>query len=48
MDGRPTAFKTKEEVLVKINNNDIASLAHSKWRCQYHIVFRPNIDDGNL
>ena len=26
---------------MKINNNDIASLAHSKWRCQYHIVFSP-------
>jgi len=22
-------------------NNDIGSLAHSKWRCQYHIVFAP-------
>lgn len=22
-------------------NNDIASLSHSKWRCQYHIVFAP-------
>ena len=22
-------------------NQDIASLAHSKWRCQYHIVFAP-------
>ena len=26
---------------MKINNNDIASLAHSKWRCRYHIVFSP-------
>ena len=26
---------------MKINKNDIASLAHSKWRCQYHIVFSP-------
>lgn len=26
---------------MKINNNDITSLAHSKWRCQYHIVFPP-------
>ena len=25
----------------KINNNDISSLSHSKWRCQYHIVFAP-------
>ena len=22
-----------------MNNNDISSLSHSKWRCQYHIVF---------
>ncbi|MBQ4547563.1 MAG: transposase, partial [Oscillospiraceae bacterium] len=21
--------------------NDINSLSHSKWRCQYHIVFAP-------
>ncbi len=21
--------------------NDIQSLTHSKWRCQYHIVFAP-------
>ena len=21
--------------------NDIQSLSHSKWRCQYHIVFAP-------
>jgi len=21
--------------------NDIKSLSHSKWRCQYHIVFAP-------
>ena len=24
-----------------INNKDINSLSHSKWRCQYHIVFAP-------
>ena len=23
------------------NINDVSSLAHSKWRCQYHIVFAP-------
>lgn len=23
------------------NNNDINSLSHSKYRCQYHIVFAP-------
>ena len=22
-------------------SNDVNSLAHSKWRCQYHIVFAP-------
>ena len=22
-------------------NNDISSLAHSKWNCKYHIVFAP-------
>ena len=22
-------------------NNDIESLSHTKWRCQYHIVFAP-------
>ena len=21
--------------------NDIQSLSHSKWRCQYHVVFAP-------
>lgn len=24
-----------------MNINDIESLSHSKWRCQYHIVFAP-------
>lgn len=24
-----------------MNNKDISSLSHSKWRCQYHIVFSP-------
>jgi len=24
-----------------MKNNDIGSLAHTKWRCQYHIVFAP-------
>jgi len=23
------------------NFNDVSSLSHSKWRCQYHIVFAP-------
>ena len=26
-----------------INNNDIKSLAHTKWNCKYHIVFAPKI-----
>lgn len=24
-------------------NNDISSLAHSKWNCKYHIVFAPKL-----
>ena len=24
-----------------MNNNDVKSLSHSKWRCQYHIAFAP-------
>ena len=24
-----------------ISENDINSLSHSKWRCQYHVVFAP-------
>ncbi len=24
-----------------MSKNDISSLSHSKWRCQYHIVFAP-------
>ena len=24
-----------------MKNNDVQSLSHSKWRCQYHIVFSP-------
>ena len=26
---------------MKLNNNEIKSSAHSKYRCQYHIVFAP-------
>lgn len=37
--GQPHS-KAKEEIFMK-SNNDIASLSHSKWRCQYHIVFAP-------
>ena len=35
--GLPTKY-FKEESLM---NNDISSLAHSKWNCKYHIVFAP-------
>ncbi len=35
--GLPTAFEAKGGFVVK----DINSLSHSKWRCQYHIVFAP-------
>ena len=24
-----------------MNNKDISSLSHSKWRCHYHVVFSP-------
>ena len=24
-----------------MKNKDVQSLSHSKWRCQYHIVFSP-------
>ena len=27
--------------MLKKNNNEIKSTAHSKYRCQYHIVFAP-------
>ena len=26
---------------MKNQNNDIFSLAHTRWKCQYHIVFTP-------
>lgn len=26
---------------MKLNNNEIKSSAHSKYRCHYHIVFAP-------
>jgi putative transposase len=35
--GLPTASKAKGGFVL----NDINSLSHSKWRCQYHIVFAP-------
>lgn len=30
------------------NKNDIASLSHSKWRYQYHIVFAPKYRRQNI
>ena len=27
--------------MFKKNNNEIKHIAHSKYRCQYHIVFTP-------
>ena len=30
------------------NKNDIASLSHSKWSCQYHIVFAPKYRRQNI
>ena len=40
---RPHYKKTKEELIMlkKAEKNEIKSLAHSKYRCQYHIVFAP-------
>ena len=31
----------KEDVTMKNQNNDTFSLAHTRWKCQYHIVFCP-------
>ncbi len=31
-----------------MKNNDIQSLSHSKWRCQYHIVFSPKYRRQNI
>lgn len=31
----------KEDVLMKNQENDTSNLAHTTWKCQYHIVFRP-------
>ena len=28
-------------------NNEIKSTAHSKYRCQYHIIFAPKLTDVN-
>ena len=35
--GLPTAFEAQGGFVVK----DMNSLSHSRWRCQYHIVFVP-------
>lgn len=32
---------TQEDVLMKNQENDTFSLAHTTWKCQYHIVFTP-------
>ena len=26
---------------MKIKNDDVSSLSHTKWNCQYHIIFSP-------
>ena len=44
VNGLATAIqKNKEELIMlkKAEKNEIKSLAHSKYRCQYHIVFAP-------
>ena len=33
--------KIQEVIQMKENNNEIRSSSHSKYRCQYHIVFAP-------
>lgn len=38
--GRQTAVKTKEDLPMSIKDTN-NSLSHSKYRCQYHIVFAP-------
>ena len=38
----PTAsIQQRRSVMGNISENDINSLSHSKWRCQYHVVFAP-------
>ena len=37
--GLPTnKTRNKEDLIV---NKDISSLEHTRWRCQYHVVFAP-------
>lgn len=35
----PKYVERKDFMLIK--NDDISSLSHTKWNCQYHIVFTP-------
>ena len=45
--GLPTnKTKNKEDLIV---DKDISSLEHTRWRCQYHVVFAPKYrKDGDL
>ena len=38
-----TVYKVskKEDIELKNQSNDTFSLAHTRWKCQYHIVFTP-------
>ena len=38
--GPPTALTTKGG-FIHMDNKDISSLSHSRWRCHYHVVFAP-------
>lgn len=40
-NGLATALQKIQEVFQMNGNNEIKSSAHSKYRCQYHIVFAP-------
>ena len=37
----PQPHVIEDRRILAMNNSDIQSLSHSKWRCQYHIVFAP-------
>ena len=38
---RTGSKNTEEDVTLKNQDNDTFSLAHTTWKCQYHIVFTP-------
>ena len=38
---RTRSKNTEEDVTLKNQDNDTFSLAHTTWKCQYHIVFTP-------